>query len=98
MEAEALLLGIWKNIEDLEECLSLPELNAILGAVRDREYRQNKFTAALKGVDLDKHSAEQNQERLEAIERRVQARLSGVSEEKLELNELGFDFEFEEEE
>ena len=99
-----MLIGIWKNIEDLEDNLSLPELNAILGASRDREYRQNKFAASLKGIDLDKISAEQNQERFDEIERRAQAKLHAMrtganvehTEQRLELANFGFALEIEE--
>jgi hypothetical protein len=104
LEAEAMLLGIWKNIEDLEDSLNLQELNAILSASREQEYRSNKFAAALKGVDLDKHSAKENQERFDEIERRAHAKLHAMrtganveqTERRIELADLGFDLEIEE--
>jgi len=91
------LLGVWKNIEDLEECLNLDELQAILDASRDREHRQNKFAAALKGVNLDEHDNSAKQ-RFDEIQMRAQARLSGESKEKIELDIFGLDVEIEEEE
>ena len=99
-----MLLGIWKNIEELEDSLSLPELNAILSASRDREHRSNKFAAALRGIDLDKHSKEQNEERFEEINRRAQAKLHAMrtgadaekTERQLELADFGFGLEIEE--
>lgn len=46
------MLGIWKNYYDLEESISLPELTAILDAIREKTERDRKFAAALQGVDL----------------------------------------------
>jgi len=76
--------------------ISLPELEAILKEARDREQRQQRFLAAIQGIDLDKHSQQDSQQRLEAAQRRVAAKLSGESEEKFELNELDLDYEIEE--
>lgn len=56
LEAEAFLLGIWKDYEELESSISMPELTATLGAIRDVDYREKKFFAAIQGVDLDKQS------------------------------------------
>lgn len=47
------LLGIWKDFSELEENLSMPELTSILEANRLKEKREQKFLAALQGVDLD---------------------------------------------
>lgn len=54
LEAEAFLLGIWKDFEDLETSLSMPELTSILDAKREADYGDKKFMAAIQGVDLDK--------------------------------------------
>ena len=56
IESEVFLLGIWKDYNDLEESLSMPELVATLEISRDLEYQKNKFLAAIQGVDLDKNS------------------------------------------
>jgi len=56
IEAEVFLLGIWKDYNELEESLSMPELVATLEISRDLEYQKNKFLAAIQGVDLDKNS------------------------------------------
>lgn len=96
LEAEVFLLGQWKNFDDLEESLSLPELNAIVGAKREQQYEQNKFAAALKGVDLDKSSgSESPEERFERIKRQAQAKAEGKSETEVEFSELGFGVELE---
>lgn len=56
LESEVFLLGIWKDYEELETSLSMPELMATLSAKRDSDYQEKKFFAALQGVDLDKQS------------------------------------------
>lgn len=56
LEAEVFLLGIWKDYDDLEKSLSMPELIATLEAKRKDDYAERKFLAALQGVDLDKET------------------------------------------
>jgi len=56
IEAEAFLLGIWKDYKELEESLSMPELMATLASRRELDYEEKKFLAAIQGVDLDKQS------------------------------------------
>lgn len=60
LESEVFLLGIWKDYEELESSLSMPELTATLSAKREDEYNHKKFLAAMQGVDLDKESGKQN--------------------------------------
>ena len=60
LEAEVFLLGIWKDYEDLEESLSMPELTATLESKRELDYQEKKFFAAIQGVDLDAQSGKQN--------------------------------------
>ena len=60
LESELFLLGIWKDYEELESSLSMPEILATLEAKRDMDYADKKFMAAMQGVDLDKQSGKQN--------------------------------------
>ena len=90
-----MLLGLWKNFEELEANLNLNELEAILNAAHEQEHRHNKFTAALKGINLDEAQVEENKNRFEEIKRRVEARRSGKSEDELAFNALGIDVEIE---
>lgn len=55
IESEIFLLGIWKDYNELETSISMPELTAILQAKRESEYEDKKFLAAMQGVDLDKN-------------------------------------------
>jgi hypothetical protein len=53
LEAEVFLLGIWKDYQELETSLSMPELMATLEVLRELDYSEKKFLAAIQGVDLD---------------------------------------------
>lgn len=53
MLGEVFLLGHWKDYDELESSLSMPELAATLKAIYESERRRQKFMAALQGVDLD---------------------------------------------
>jgi hypothetical protein len=53
LESEVFLLGIWKDYNELELSLSMPELLATLASKRELDYEEKKFLAAIQGVDLD---------------------------------------------
>lgn len=72
LENEVFMIGIWKSFEDLERHLSLPELINIISAIRELDYREKKFLAAMQGVDLDATSgAEKGQKEWEDMKARV---------------------------
>jgi hypothetical protein len=71
LESEAFLLGIWKDYEELERSLSLPELMSTLNAKRDADYNEKKFFAAIQGVDLDAQSGKKEQDPWERIKAKV---------------------------
>lgn len=60
LESEVFLLGIWKDFEELESSLSMPELTSILNIKRDLDYQEKKFFAGIQGVDLDKQNGSQD--------------------------------------
>lgn len=60
LESEVMLTGIWKNFEELEESLSMPELLSILSTKRELDYESRKFAAALQGVNLDEETGKSN--------------------------------------
>ena len=53
LESEIFLLGIWKDYQELELNMSMPELVTTIGSIRDLDYQEKKFLAAIQGVDLD---------------------------------------------
>lgn len=61
LESEAFLIGIWKDYEELEKSLSMPELTATIKIKRELDYSDKKFAAAMQGVDLDKNSGNSNE-------------------------------------
>ena len=71
LESEAFLLGIWKDYEELEMSLSMPELIAILDSKRDLDYQEKKFFAAIQGVDLDEQTGKKEEDPWEAMKARV---------------------------
>jgi hypothetical protein len=95
LEAEAFVkVGAWKNFDELEESISLVELNGIINAIRKDMKDTRYFLAALQGVDLDKYSENSVEEKRKEIERRAMEKLVGY--EKMEQQEFaGFGLTFE---
>jgi hypothetical protein len=72
LESEVFLLGIWKDYQELETSISMPELMATLEVSRELDYTEKKFLAAIQGVDLDKQSgSERGQKEWEDMKARV---------------------------
>ena len=71
LESEVFLLGIWKDFDQLETHISMPELTKILEAKRDGDYEDRKFLAALQGVDLDKQSGKSDANAWENLKAKV---------------------------
>ena len=75
IESEVFTLGIWKNYNELEEYMSIPELFAILESKRELDYQEKKFMAAIQGVDLDAQSgSSRGQKEWEDLKARVFSR------------------------
>lgn len=81
MLGEVFLLGHWKDYEELESSLSMPELAATLKAMYESERRRQKFMAALQGVNLDGETEQEEQSQtvpsVDEIKARAVARLTG---------------------
>ncbi|QJD50805.1 tail assembly chaperone [Streptomyces phage Bmoc] len=86
------MLGIWKNFEEIEENLTLAELEKLLEVKRDQDFQEKKFVAALKGISLDDPN-EGDAPSFEDIKRRAEAKAKGVSAEALEFAEIGIGIE-----
>lgn len=71
LESEVFLLGIWKDYDELESSLSMPELTTTLNAKREAEYREKKFLAAMQGVDLDAQTGKADQNAWEKLKAKV---------------------------
>lgn len=86
------MLGIWKNFEEMEENLTLAEVETLLEAKRDSDFQKNKFAAALKGIDLEEPGVK-DAPSFEDIKRRAEAKAKGISPEALELAQIGIGME-----
>ena len=73
MEAEVFLTGVWKNYDELEESISMPELLSTLEAMREQKWQERKFSAALQGVQLPEPGADS----FDDIKRRAEVIASG---------------------
>ena len=78
LESELFVLGSWKNFDDLESSISMPELMAILESTRELDYSEKKFMAAMQGVDLDEQTGKKEEDPWEAMKARVAAQVSGI--------------------
>lgn len=90
------MLGKWKNFDELESELNLDELGLILEAVREQEMNRMRFQAALQGIDIDKDSKSSDEVYDRALAK-AQARLTGKTQEEVELEEMGIEIIDEEE-
>jgi hypothetical protein len=70
LEAEVFLLGMYKDYEDLESSLSMPELMLTLSQKRELDYQEKRFLAGMQGVDLDEQSGN-SQNKWEEMKARV---------------------------
>lgn len=65
----------------------------ILKKMREKEKRQMKFTAALKGINLDEEDEDPVQQRIEEVKRRAAIKLKGEQEvEREEFADIGIGF------
>jgi hypothetical protein len=53
IESEVFLLGIWKDYEDLESSMSMPEMLSTISSKRELDFEEKKFLASIQGIDLD---------------------------------------------
>lgn len=67
------MLGRWKNFDELEELLTLKELEAIIEALREQKQSDQRFAAALQGVNLNENEGEETGD---AIVRKAEAEIA----------------------
>ena len=68
---EVFLLGNWKNYEELEDSLSMPELIQTFKSMQKSESEKRKFLASIQGVDLGQEEETQEGSSFEDIRRRA---------------------------
>ena len=67
---EVFLLGNWKNYEELEDSLSMPEMIQTFKSMQKSESEKRKFLASIQGVDLGQEENE-NGTTFEDVRRRA---------------------------
>lgn len=83
----------------MEESLSMPELIATLDAQQQQDYDNKKFTAALKGIDLDQQN-NAGKEKIDEIKARIAKRSAAggivprAGEKRIELG-MGYSLDYE---
>ena len=56
---EVFLLGNWKNYDELEDNLSMPELIQTFKSMQKTEEEKRKFLASLQGINLNEETKEE---------------------------------------
>lgn len=79
----------------MEESLTLEELYLLFGAQSRAEHRHNKFMAALKGIDLDDSQSTAD---FDEVKMKADAALAGMSEEEFTFEQIGIEFESDDDE
>ena len=93
-----MLIGNWKNIDEIEELLCLPEIEQILTTHAEVNHSEKVFLAGLQGIQLEENA---NKEAFERAKSRAQARLRGEKAvtaaeiEAAELADMGIEIETE---
>lgn len=75
----------------MEEELTLEELYALIDGMQRTEHRQNRFAAALQGVDLDKDNKQDDA--FDRIRLKAAADLAGKDEDEYVLGMIGIEFD-----
>lgn len=89
-----MLMGIYKSFEELEEYLTLEELNLMLKADHAKEERMFRVLAAVNGVPWSSDGeVESGEDAMERIKKQAEAIRLGKSVEEIELGEIGIKFE-----
>lgn len=71
VESEVFLLGIWKDYEELESSMSMPEILSTLGSKRELDFEEKRFMASIQGVELKSDKEEEEVNPWEAMKARV---------------------------
>lgn len=92
-------LGIWKNYDELEESMSLPEIFETIEEVYEVDWQDKKFTASIQGIDIPDKDTKSSKEVMENLVNKANAILSGAdpdnpaSVEAQKFRSMGIDYE-----
>lgn len=86
-------VGAWKNVDELEDNLTLAELDLLLKSIRKDQNETRVFQAAIQGIDLNKYATNSVEEKRKEIERNAKEAVYGYAEvEKQEFADYGISF------
>jgi len=88
MEREAFLIGAWKSFEEMEESISVIELSQILNAKHEQENKEQRFLAAINGIDLGEATQDGEAPSFEDIKARAESKIKGENEVDKEMREF----------
>lgn len=74
----------------MEDTLTLEELYLLVDARHRAEHRNNRFMAAIQGVDIDENKSDEDFER---IQRKASADLAGKSEDEFVFDMIGIEID-----
>ena len=86
-------VGAWKCVDELEEYLTIDEVNRHIAAIRKRSNHERRFLAGLKGINLDDAGESEQDQRREEVRIRAEAKRRGMSEDSFSLSEFGIKVE-----
>lgn len=81
-QRRAFLIGAWPNFDEMENSLTLDELDAIIVGMNEQEADRQRFLAAVNGLDLEE-DRDESLPSADEVRARVAARLAGKSEEEI---------------
>lgn len=87
-----MLLGIYKSFEELENHLTIDEMNLLLKAGAKKEERLHRVLAAVNGIKWDDHAEDSAEDVVERLKKKADAAVSGWTDEQIELEEMGIKF------
>lgn len=82
-------VGAWKNYDEMEENISMPEILITLDAVRKREHRAASVAFAAVGVDIDGESESDQPKTAQDVYNETMNEIYGYD---VELAEVGITF------
>lgn len=88
-----MLLGIYKSFEELEDNLTIEEMNLMLKADSAKEDRLFRVLGAVNGIDWGSAGKQETgEDAMERIKKQAEAARLGKSVEELELEDIGIKF------
>lgn len=94
IEAQVMLLGIYKSFDELEDNLTIEEMTLMLKVHNEEKDSDRRFLAAVNGIKLDEggDAGELFDQMQKEVEVELEAAATGKSEEEIDLAAFGIKF------